>query len=453
MQELYLRSLEAIGIDPPQHDLRFVEDNWEGPTLGAWGTGWEVWLDGMEVTQFTYFQQVGGLDLDPISVELTYGLERLAMYLQGVDSAYDVVWAPGVTYGDVYRENERQLSTYNFEVADADMLPAPLPRPRGRVRAAASRRGLPLPAYDQVLKCSHAFNLLDARGAISVTDRVALHRAACATWRARSRRPTSRSDAAEAAGRRGARERRSWSRSAARSCRRSPARSPTPRPRPSCERLLRRAPARAGDGRRATCRHARIAVLADDVPAEQPRRARRAPRAAGARGRRPGRRLTTAAEGFARRHGLEPPTAGAARRLRVGRGDDRAGRARRAGPGEVVDGLVAGLAFPQAHALGDRDAALRPPHPVARGPARRGDRRRRDRRRAVRRRAGGAGSGEGDPLGPIVPIPAARDYLSSLEHGRRPGRPGDPAGPDHRGPRRGPRAGPTRPACWARSCT
>ena len=170
--ETYVRSLEALGVDPRAHDLRFVEDNWEGPTLGAWGAGWEVWLDGMEVTQFTYFQQVGGLDLDPISVELTYGLERLAMYLQGVESAFDVIWAPGVTWGDVYREYERQWSIYNFEVADTDVLQRHF-EDHERECARCLEASIPLAAYDQVLKCSHAFNLLDARGAISVTDRVA----------------------------------------------------------------------------------------------------------------------------------------------------------------------------------------------------------------------------------------------------------------------------------------
>jgi glycyl-tRNA synthetase alpha chain len=169
--ETYFGSLEALGVDPSAHDLRLVEDNWEAPTLGAWGTGWEVWLDGMEVTQFTYFQQVGGLDLDPISVELTYGLERLAMYLQGVDSAFDLVWAPGVSWGEVYRENERQWSRYNFELADADMLRRHFSDYEAECRACLERE-LPLPAYDYVLKCSHAFNQLDARGAISVTERV-----------------------------------------------------------------------------------------------------------------------------------------------------------------------------------------------------------------------------------------------------------------------------------------
>jgi glycyl-tRNA synthetase alpha chain len=172
VQETYLRSLQAIGIDPAAHDTRFVEDNWEGPTLGAWGTGWEVWIDGMEVTQFTYFQQCGGIDLDPISVELTYGLERLAMYLQGVDSAFDVVWSPGVSYGDVYRESERQFSTYHFELADVDALLAHFRASEQECHRCLEGE-LPLPAYDQVLRCSHAFNVLDARGAISVTERVA----------------------------------------------------------------------------------------------------------------------------------------------------------------------------------------------------------------------------------------------------------------------------------------
>ena len=169
--DTYFASLGAIGLDPLQHDLRLVEDNWEGPTLGAWGTGWEVWVDGMEITQFTYFQQAGGLDLDPIPVEITYGLERLAMYLQGVDSAFDLVWAPGVTWGDVYLRSEQQWSAYNFEVADTAMLTRHFDD-HERECHACLERGLPLPAYDQVLKCSHAFNLLDARGAISVTERV-----------------------------------------------------------------------------------------------------------------------------------------------------------------------------------------------------------------------------------------------------------------------------------------
>jgi glycyl-tRNA synthetase alpha chain len=169
--ETYFRSLEAIGVDPAAHDLRLVEDNWEGPTLGAWGTGWEVWLDGLEITQFTWFQQAGGLDLEVIPAELTYGLERIAMELQGVESAFDIVWAPGVTWGDVYRENERQWSHYNFELADVDVLRRHFDDHERECRRCLDA-GLPLPAYDQVLKCSHAFNLLDARGAVSVTDRV-----------------------------------------------------------------------------------------------------------------------------------------------------------------------------------------------------------------------------------------------------------------------------------------
>ena len=176
IQELYLGSLKELGMDPTIHDIRFVEDNWENPTLGAWGLGWEVWLNGMEVTQFTYFQQVGGFECDPVPSEVTYGLERLAMYVQGVDSVYDIVWSRGddgleFTYGDVFLENEREFSAYNFEVADTDMLFGEFDRYEAecnRVLAA----GLPLPAYDYVLKCSHAFNLLDARGVISATERM-----------------------------------------------------------------------------------------------------------------------------------------------------------------------------------------------------------------------------------------------------------------------------------------
>jgi tetrameric-type glycyl-tRNA synthetase alpha subunit len=178
IQDIYLQSLVALGIDLREHDVRFVEDNWEGPTLGAWGLGWEVWIDGMEATQFTYFQQLGGIDLDPITVELTYGLERLAMYLQGVDSVFDLVWSQWeeenetitVTYGDVYRENERQFSHYNFSVADTEMLYRHFREYEGEAERCLAAR-LPLPAYDHVLKCSHAFNMLDARGVISVTDR------------------------------------------------------------------------------------------------------------------------------------------------------------------------------------------------------------------------------------------------------------------------------------------
>jgi glycyl-tRNA synthetase alpha chain len=179
IQDVYLQSLVALGIDLAEHDVRFVEDNWEGPTLGAWGLGWEVWIDGMEATQFTYFQQLGGFDLDPITVELTYGLERLAMYLQGVDSVFDIVWsqweeADGslqtVTYGDVYRENEREFSTYSFEIADTDMLSKHFREYEAEAGRCLATR-LPIPAYDYVLKCSHVFNMLDARGVISVTDR------------------------------------------------------------------------------------------------------------------------------------------------------------------------------------------------------------------------------------------------------------------------------------------
>ncbi len=174
LQDLYLGSLEMLGIDPRVHDIRFVEDNWESPTLGAWGLGWEVWLNGMEVTQFTYFQQVGGLDCRPVTGEITYGLERIAMYLQGVESVFDLVWTVGpqgpVTYGDVFHQNEVEQSAYNFEHADVDHLFGffdQCERESGRLIEA----GLPLPAYEQVLKASHAFNLLDARHAISVTER------------------------------------------------------------------------------------------------------------------------------------------------------------------------------------------------------------------------------------------------------------------------------------------
>jgi glycyl-tRNA synthetase alpha chain len=174
IQDLYLRSLAELGIDPLVHDIRFVEDNWESPTLGAWGLGWEVWLNGMEVTQFTYFQQVGGLDCRPVSGEITYGLERIAMYLQGVESVYDLLWSRGpegkVTYGDVFLQNEVEQSAYNFEHADVQSLFA-LFDVCERQSTHLVERGLPLPAYEQVLKASHTFNLLDARGAISVTER------------------------------------------------------------------------------------------------------------------------------------------------------------------------------------------------------------------------------------------------------------------------------------------
>jgi len=174
IQNLYLESLKYLGIDPTIHDIRFVEDNWESPTLGAWGLGWEIWLNGMEVTQFTYFQQVGGLECYPVTGEITYGLERIAMYLQGVESVYDLVWTKGpeglVTYGDVFHQNEVEMSTYNFEYAPVPDLfkQFDLYESESQHLIAA---GLPLPAYEQVLKASHTFNLLDARHAISVTER------------------------------------------------------------------------------------------------------------------------------------------------------------------------------------------------------------------------------------------------------------------------------------------
>jgi len=170
IQELYLDSLTHLGIDPLAHDIRFVEDDWESPTLGAWGLGWEVWLDGMEITQFTYFQQVGGVDLKPVSVELTYGLERIAMYLQGVESVFDIRWAEGLTYGDVHRDDEVQFSRYNFEEADVDMQRHLFDLYEKEAQRLCDA-GLVLPAYDYCLKCSHAFNLLDARGALGVTER------------------------------------------------------------------------------------------------------------------------------------------------------------------------------------------------------------------------------------------------------------------------------------------
>ena len=170
--DLYFNSLEALGIDTKKHDVRLVEDDWEQPTLGAWGLGWEIWCDGMEVTQFTYFQQVGGLEIELVPAEITYGLERLAMFLQGKRSALDLEWAPGVRWGDVYRESEREWSIYNFEVAPVDILTRRFEEHEAECRMLLER-GLPLPAYDQVLKCSHTFNLLDARGAISVTERAA----------------------------------------------------------------------------------------------------------------------------------------------------------------------------------------------------------------------------------------------------------------------------------------
>ncbi len=173
-QELYLESLRTLGFDTLVHDIRFVEDNWESPTLGAWGLGWEVWLNGMEVTQFTYFQQVGGLECRPVSGEITYGIERLAMYMQGVDSIYDLVWSSGpqgsVSYGDIYHQNEVEQSTYNFELADTGALFNWFDVCENQCQVLI-RENLPLPAYEQVMKASHAFNLLDARHAISVTER------------------------------------------------------------------------------------------------------------------------------------------------------------------------------------------------------------------------------------------------------------------------------------------
>jgi glycyl-tRNA synthetase alpha chain len=200
IQDLYLQSLIAIGIDPLKHDIRFVEDDWESPTLGAWGLGWEVWLDGMEVTQFTYFQQVGGFDCDPVSGELTYGLERLAMYVQGVDRVFDLDFNGGegnekVSYGDVFLQAEQEYSRYNFEQADTAMLLQHFRDAEAECRAllAKGRSGkrhlMVLPAYDQTIKASHIFNLLDARGVISVTERQAyilrvrdLAKACCAAW-------------------------------------------------------------------------------------------------------------------------------------------------------------------------------------------------------------------------------------------------------------------------------
>lgn len=173
-QELYLGSLEHLGIDTTIHDVRFVEDNWESPTLGAWGLGWEVWLNGMEVSQFTYFQQVGGLECYPVTGEITYGLERIAMYLQAVDSIYDLVWAHGpqgdVSYGDVFLQNEREMSTFNFEHADVDFLFSAFDQYEKDAEHLIAEK-LPLPAYEMVMKASHTFNLLDARKAISVTER------------------------------------------------------------------------------------------------------------------------------------------------------------------------------------------------------------------------------------------------------------------------------------------
>ncbi len=170
IQDLYLNSLRSVGVDPAAHDVRFVEDDWESPTLGAWGLGWEVWLNGMEVSQFTYFQQVGGINLSPVTVEITYGTERLAMYLQGKESVYDLDWNGSVTYGDIYHQNEVEQSKYNFELSNAAMLLHFFNACEAEC-ARLTEAGLPWPAYDYCLKCSHSFNLLDARKAISITER------------------------------------------------------------------------------------------------------------------------------------------------------------------------------------------------------------------------------------------------------------------------------------------
>jgi len=176
VQDMYLDSLRSLGVDPLAHDIRFVEDDWEAPTLGAWGLGWEIWLDGMEITQFTYFQQAGGYDLNPVSVELTYGLERIAMYIQEIDNVYDLIWTEGIRYGDVYHRREAEYSVYNFEVADTAML-FQVFELFERECSRLVEKGLVLPAYDHCLKCSHAFNILDARRAISVTERTGfIHR-------------------------------------------------------------------------------------------------------------------------------------------------------------------------------------------------------------------------------------------------------------------------------------
>ncbi len=191
IQELYLESLYALGIDPDLHDIRFVEDDWESPTLGAWGLGWEVWCDGMEVSQFTYFQQVGGFECKPVSGELTYGLERLAMYIQGIENVYDLDWnGEGVTYGDVYLQNEQEQSAYNFEYANTDVLFSRFKEAENECAMLLDlEKPLALPAYEQCIKASHVFNLLDARGVISVTERAsfigrvrALAKGCCEAW-------------------------------------------------------------------------------------------------------------------------------------------------------------------------------------------------------------------------------------------------------------------------------
>jgi len=172
VQDLYLQSLRALGVNPKQHDIRFVQDDWESPTLGAWGLGWEVRLDGMEITQFTYFQEVGGIELNPISAEITYGTERIAMYLQGVDNVFDLQWTDGVIYGDIHHEDEVQFSKYNFEAADVKVLMSTFTAYEAEGKRLAGQ-GLVLPAYDCCVKTSHLFNLLDARGALSVAERTA----------------------------------------------------------------------------------------------------------------------------------------------------------------------------------------------------------------------------------------------------------------------------------------
>jgi glycyl-tRNA synthetase alpha chain len=189
VQELYLESLKAIGLDSKLHDIRFVEDDWESPTLGAWGLGWEVWCDGMEISQFTYFQQVGGIDCDPVSAEITYGLERLAMYVQGVEFVYDLRFNDQVRYGEVFFQNEKEFSAYNFERADTEILFRHFADAEKQCRELLDKPELALPAYDQCIKASHAFNLLDARGVISVTERAAyiarvraLAKACCEAW-------------------------------------------------------------------------------------------------------------------------------------------------------------------------------------------------------------------------------------------------------------------------------
>lgn len=171
VQDAYLNSLRAIGIEPAKHDVRFVEDNWESPTLGAWGTGWEIWAEGMEITQFTYFQECGGFPCKPVAVELTYGLERIAMFIQKVDNVYDIEWTKGVKYGDIYLPQEKQHSKYNFEVADIAMLTNLFNAYEAEAKKLMDQE-LALPAYDYILKCSHSFNILDARGAVSVTERM-----------------------------------------------------------------------------------------------------------------------------------------------------------------------------------------------------------------------------------------------------------------------------------------